>query len=99
MENGLSVGLEVDHKDLLFMLEINKMTQSFDEYCKSNQHSGNCTRLEAFSMGQKSRQAEIDELQKRIDRAMKYTSESPLKDVSRKAMINFLDILKGNKYE
>lgn len=37
------------------------------------------------------------ELQKRIDEAMKYVSESPLKDVSRRAMLNFLDILKGKK--
>ena len=37
-----------------------------------------------------------EELQKRIDEAMKYVSESPLKDVSRRAMINFMDILKGN---
>lgn len=39
--------------------------------------------------------AERDALQRRIDEALKYTSESPLKDVSRKAMLNFLDILKG----
>lgn len=39
----------------------------------------------------------VIELQKRIDEALKYVSESPLKDVSRKAMLNFLDILKGNK--
>lgn len=39
------------------------------------------------------------ELQARIDDAMKYVSESPLKDVSRRAMINFMDILKGNKDE
>ena len=43
------------------------------------------------------KQTKIDELQKRVDRAMKYTSESPLKDVSRNAMINFLDILKGKQ--
>ncbi|WP_152033033.1 hypothetical protein [Acinetobacter wuhouensis] len=36
---------------------------TFDEYCKKNQHSRNCTRLEAFSMGQRSRQAEIDRLE------------------------------------
>lgn len=41
----------------------------------------------------------VDELQKRIDDAMKYVSESPLKDVSRRAMLNFLDILKGKKDE
>ena len=40
-----------------------------------------------------------EELQKRIDEAMKYVSESPLKDVSRRAMINFMDILKGNTSE
>lgn len=39
------------------------------------------------------------ELQKRIDKAMKYVSESPLKDVSRRAMLNFLDILKGESNE
>lgn len=37
----------------------------------------------------------VDELQARVDEAMKYVSESPLKDVSRRAMINFMDILKG----
>mgnify|MGYP000440903145 CR=1 FL=1 len=52
--------------------------------------------LESFEAGQQSKQAEVDELQKRIDEAMKYVSESPLKDVSRRAMINFMDILKGN---
>lgn len=48
-----------------------------------------------FEAGAQSRQAEIDALQKKIDEALKYVSESPLKDVSRKAMLNFLDILKG----
>ena len=52
-----------------------------------------------YEAGQQSKQAEIDELQKRIDEAMKYVSESPLKDVSRRAMINFMDILKGNTSE
>ena len=52
--------------------------------------------LGSFEAGQQSKQAEVDELQKRIDEAMKYVSESPLKDVSRRAMINFMDILKGN---
>lgn len=40
-------------------------------------------------------QKSVIELQKRIDEALKYVSESPLKDVSRKAMLNFLDIIKG----
>ncbi len=40
-----------------------------------------------------------EKLQKRIDEAMKYVSESPLKDVSRRAMINFMDILKGDSHE
>lgn len=43
--------------------------------------------------------SERDELQARVDKAMKYVSESPLKDVSRRAMIIFMDILKGNKDE
>ena len=47
--------------------------------------------------GVQGRQKTIDELQVQIDGAMKYVSESPLKDVSRRAMINFMDILKGNK--
>ena len=34
----------------------------FLEYAKANQHSGNCTRAEAFTMGQRSRQSEIDQL-------------------------------------
>lgn len=41
----------------------------------------------------------IEEFQARINKVMKYVSESPLKDVSRRAMINFMDILKGNKDE
>ncbi|RZG71976.1 hypothetical protein EXE10_21125, partial [Acinetobacter sp. WCHAc060033] len=41
----------------------------FIKYLKANQHSPNCTRAEAFSMGQKSRQAEVDELQANLDRA------------------------------
>lgn len=49
----------------------------------------------AFEAGQQSQQAKIDELQARVDEAMKYVSESPLKDVSRRAMINFMDILKA----
>ena len=52
-----------------------------------------------FQAGQQSKQAEVDELRKRIDEAMKYVSESPLKDVSRRAMINFMDILKGENHE
>ena len=52
---------------------------------------------ESYKAGSASRQAEIDELQKRVDEAMKYVSESPLKDVSRRAMLNFLDILKGKQ--
>lgn len=58
---------------------------------------------EAYVDGQKSMRKMIksneDELRKRIDEAMKYVSESPLKDVSRRAMINFMDILKGNTNE
>lgn len=53
----------------------------------------------AYDYGAASRQAEIDELQKRIDDAMRYVSESPLKDVSSRAMLNFLDILKGESNE
>ena len=58
---------------------------------------------EAYADGQKSMRKMIksneDELRKRIDEAMKYVSESPLKDVSRRAMINFMDILKGDSHE
>ena len=49
---------------------------------------------ESYKAGAASRQAEINELQKRIDEVMQYVSEIPLKDVSRRAMLNFLDILK-----
>lgn len=34
----------------------------FLDYAKANQHSGNCTRAEAFTMGQRSRQSEIDQI-------------------------------------
>ena len=73
----------------------------FDErtYKQSNGDDFDCSFVhdcyDHFEAGAASRQAEIDELQKRIDEAMKYVSESPLKDVSRRAMLNFLDILKG----
>lgn len=38
----------------------------FIKYLKANQHSGNCTRAEAFTMGQRSRQSEIDQLKKQL---------------------------------
>lgn len=41
--------------------------KTFKEFCDENQHSVYCSRAEAFTLGQKSRQAEIDELQKRVD--------------------------------
>ena len=74
----------------------------FDKHWDTHCISSNCEEDEAkihFEAGQQSQQAKIDELQGRIDGAMKYVSESPLKDVSRRAMINFMDILKGNKDE
>lgn len=43
---------------------------SFKEFCDKNHYSMACTRNEAFVLGQKSRQAEIDELQKRVDQAL-----------------------------
>lgn len=52
-----------------------------------------------YEAGQQSKQAEVDNFKKRIDEAMKYVSESPLKDVSRRAMVNFIDILKGDSHE
>ena len=73
--------------------------KSFDEWLDTTKLRGYMDEnsLEAaWEAGQQSKQAEVDELQKRIDEAMKYVSESPLKDVSRRAMINFMDILKGN---
>ena len=78
------------------------MTKSFDEFWGEFAIGLNADENEAESIyeaGQQSKQAEVDELQKRIDEAMKYVSESPLKDVSRRAMINFMDILKGNTNE
>ena len=75
---------------------------SFGEYLNANYNEklDDLTKFlisDAFKAGAQSRQAEVDELQKKIDEALKYVSESPLKDVSRKAMLNFLDILKGTK--
>ena len=77
------------------------MTKSFDEWYREAKKLNNdgFSAKDFFEAGQQSKQAEIDELQKRIDEAMKYVSESPLKDVSRRAMINFMDILKGNTSE
>lgn len=34
----------------------------FLKYARENQHPGNCTRAEAFTMGQRSRQSKIDQL-------------------------------------
>lgn len=77
------------------------MNKSFNEWWNEHKKNGfvptfSDVASNAFKAGQQSKQAEIDELKKRIDEAMKYVSESPLKDVSRRAMINFMDILKGN---
>lgn len=74
----------------------------FNNSWKENRNNFDFTKDLAKAMyeaGAASRQAEIDALQKRINEALKYVSESPLKDVSRKAMINFLDILKGKQNE
>lgn len=74
------------------------MTKSFDEWFNTYENL-QCDKdacEDAFEAGQQSKQDEVDKLKKRIDEAMKYVSESPLKDVSRRAMINFMDILKGN---
>ena len=77
------------------------MNKSIDEWYREAKKLNNdgFSAKDFFEAGQQSKQAEIDELQKRIDEAMKYVSESPLKDVSRRAMINFMDILKGNTSE
>lgn len=76
--------------------------KSFDEYFSENFEDGLSSPSKyilrhTFEAGQQSKQAEVDGLRKRIDEAMKYVSESPLKDVSRRAMINFMDILKGDQ--
>lgn len=77
------------------------MTKSFDEWYREAKKLNNdgFSAKDFFEAGQQSKQAEVDDLKKRIDEAMKYVSESPLKDVSRRAMINFMDILKGNTNE
>ena len=72
---------------------------TFVEYCLKNQYSTNQTRSQAFTMGSQSRQAEIDELQKRIDEAVKY-----LKDGLEDFYIDYvceetLKILKGETNE
>ena len=75
---------------------------SFDKWYREVGYLGDDqnTRVKiAYEAGQQSKQAEVDELRERIDEAMKYVSESPLKDVSRRAMINFMDILKGDAHE
>lgn len=55
-------------------LRSNKMTQSFDNAWKENRHVWESTKNLAKAMylaGAQSRQAEIDELQKRVDGALK----------------------------
>lgn len=73
--------------------------KSFDEWYKEAKklNDDGFSAKDFFEAGQQSKKSEVDELRKRIDEAMKYVSESPLKDVSRRAMINFMDILKGDQ--
>lgn len=74
--------------------------KSFDRILDEEVRFGDSQKVcfgKGFEAGQQSKQAEVDELRERIDEAMKYVSESPLKDVSRRAMINFMDILKGDQ--
>ena len=51
----------------------------------------------AFEAGQQSQQAKIDELQSRVDEAMKYIE--PSDELSHKAYRDLVKILKGNKDE
>ncbi|WP_111860941.1 hypothetical protein [Acinetobacter sp. CFCC 10889] len=77
-EHGLNKIHEMKNTEIV---EPHGQEITFDEYCKKNQHSTNCTRLEAFSMGQKSRQAEIDIAHDDIDVfATAYEREKELKE-------------------
>ena len=73
------------------------MTKSFDEFWGEFAIGLNADENEAESIyeaGQKSKQAEVDELQKRIDGALKI-----LDGMRHNGAYRAIDILKGNKDE
>ena len=72
--------------------------KTFDDFTKENfKNLTSSTRefmREAFKAGQESRQAEIDELQKRIDDALVYLRHTDSREQSEKVLYR---ILKGNQ--
>lgn len=79
------------------------MTQSFDEWKEcfgvscSKYSSEGYTMEEAFKAGAQSKQAEIDELQKRIDDALRFTNNAH-SDLNI-GMLKMVEILKGTADE
>ena len=72
----------------------------FDKHWDGWAIASNCTEDEAkihFEAGQQSQQAKIDELQARVDEAMKYIE--PSDELSHKVYRDLVKILKGNKDE
>ena len=79
---------------------IEVMMSEFDKHWNEWAIASNCTEGEAkihFEAGQQSQQAKIDELQSRVDEAMKYIE--PSDELSHKAYRDLVKILKGNKDE
>ena len=75
---------------------------SFDEWFNSHEDRKEWDdappiAVDAFEVGQQSKQAEIDELQARIDKGIEYIE--PSDELSHKAYRDLVNILKGNKDE
>ena len=74
--------------------------KSFDEWLDTTKLRGYMDEnsLEAaYEAGQQSKQAEVDELQKRIDEALKFANDAH-SDLNI-GMLKMVDILKGNSHE
>ena len=70
------------------------MTKSFDEWMVDAE---SWSERDAYEAGQQSKQAEVDELQKRIGEALKFANDAH-SDLNI-GMLKMVDILKGNANE
>ena len=74
------------------------MTKSFDEWINENGFNFRPEQYDLYKYlyeaGQQSKQAEVDELQKRIDEALKFANDAH-SDLNI-GMLKMVDILKGN---
>ena len=78
------------------------MTKSFDEYLKEDKSNVYPSARQAYKAGQQSKQAEVDELQKRIDEALKSSKEFYDFGDGESAMAfcnEIMNILKGDSHE